>query len=175
MTNFNDEHPDERAWRKKIDHDYDGKIAKLNNALDKMLTADGLAVKYGLETPESRDFDREFLEEMQDEILSGNAEHALEMIDFDMQGHYEVPAVNWAMRSLANLVLGNWQACIDDSSIAIASNSEFAAAYGLRAEAYLRLGDVANAAYAAEQALARDPEEPRGKAVRAMVHDRQTE
>lgn len=175
MTNLSEEHPDDRAWRKKIEENQDRKIAELSNALDKMLTADGLAVKYGLEIPVSRDLTREFLQKMEDEILSGNAAHALEMIDFDMKGHYQVPAANWVMRGLANLVLRNWQACIDDSYMAIAANPDFAAAYGLRAEAYLRLGDFVNAVDAAERALACDPDEPRGKAVRAVVRGRPLE
>ncbi len=166
MTNLSGEHSDDIAWRRKIEEGQDRKIAELNNALDKMLTADGLAVKYGLASPVSRDLDREFLEEMEDEILSGNAGHALEMIDFDIKGHYQVPATNWAMRGLANLVIGNWQECIDDSNKAIAADPSFAAAYGLLAEAYLRLGNLAKAIDATDQALARNPEEPRAKAVR---------
>ena len=164
------EHPDDRAWRKKIGEGFDRRITDLSNQIDRMSTPEGLMAKYGLALDmEAPDWESKFLQEMQEEILEGDPLRAIEMLDFDMQSCYQVPAVNWTMRGLANFVLGRWSNAIDDTSKALRIDPGFAPAYAIQAEAYLRKGDAANALNAADRALIFHPDYPWALGVRASA------
>jgi hypothetical protein len=79
------------------------------------------------------------------EILHGNPRLALDLIDCDMLGYDEIPAVNWALRGAANLVLGNEKACLQDVEMLMKSHRHFrGAADMLRLEISDRLEQKLN-------------------------------
>lgn len=169
MPGIDDEDSAERGARQARERALNQRVADLRYARDRMLSGEELAVIDEGGSAPSRDSEGDFLREMQKQIKTGKAAQALEMIDFDMRSRHQVPAINWAMRGLANLVLGNWRACIADAAEALDDEPGFAAAHALQAEAYLRLGEDDKAYEAADQALLFDPEEPRAKDVQAII------
>lgn len=163
------EHPDERAARTRRDEESGRRIAALNHSILASLSPEALAQVYGGKTSASRDREREFLLEMEREILSGNPLGAIEQLDLDMQMRSRVPAGIWALRALANLALCRWSDAIKDADKSLTEDANFGPTYAIKAEAYLREGDYTLALILADHALSLDSDETRGLGVRAAA------
>jgi tetratricopeptide (TPR) repeat protein len=163
------EHPDDRAWRMKSEEASDRRIASLNHSILSSLSPEALAEVYGGETSASRDYETEFLLEMEREILRGNPLWAIEQLDLERQLRSHVSAAIWALRGLANLALGRWADAISDADMALMEDANFAPSYAIKAEAALREGDYVWALIQADHALSLNPDEPRGLGVRAAA------
>jgi tetratricopeptide (TPR) repeat protein len=163
------EHPDDRAWRTKSEEATDRRIAALNHGILSSLSPEALAEVYGEGSSASRDYETEFLLEMEREILGGNPLGAIEQLDLDRQMRSHVPAAIWALRALADLALGRWSDASHDADMALMEDLNFAPAHAIKAEASLRDGDYTWALILADHALSLNADEPRGLGVRAAA------